>query len=196
VAPVTKDYDISRRVYLPRGVWYDFWTDHRYVGPTEIEAAAPMDRIPLFVRGGAIIPSQQDVQYTKQAPIDPLTLDVYPDGTSSRLYYEDDGISFDYQHGVSLRQQLTAMQEAHGVRVEISAREGSFTPPARSWVIKIHGQKVQPRQVAVAGGELAGQPSVKVLQEASEGWAYADDAGVVWIRVPDQGTALQVEVTQ
>ncbi|MGO9272685.1 MAG: hypothetical protein ACLQOO_21025 [Terriglobia bacterium] len=68
---------------------------------------------------------------------------------------------------ISLRQQLTAMQEAHGVGVEISAREGSFTPPKRSLVIKIHGQKVQPRQVTVAGGELAGQAAAKALQGAA-----------------------------
>ena len=194
VAPITKDDDTSRGVYLPRGVWYDYWTDHRYAGPAEIEVAAPMERIPLFVRGGAIVPSQQDMQYTDQAPIDPLTFDVYPDGTSSCPYYEDDGISFDYQRGVSLRRRLTAAQEAHGTSVEISAREGSFTPPKRSLVIKIHGQKVQPRQVTMAGGELAGQVSVKALEEATAGWAYDDDAGVVWIRVPDQGTALKVEV--
>src|ERR1039458_2805572 len=168
--------------------------NHRYAGPTKIEAAAPMERIPLFVRGGAIVPSQQDLQYTDQAPIDPLTFDVYPDATSSRPYYEDDGLSFDYQHGVSLLQHLTATQEANGVSVEISAREGSFTPPKRSMVIKIHGQKLQPRQVTVAGGELARQESLKTLQGAGEGWAYDDDAGVVWIRVPDRGTGLKLDV--
>jgi alpha-glucosidase len=194
VAPITKDYDISREVYLPRGVWYDYWTDLRYTGPANIQVAAPMERIPLFVRGGAVIPSQQDMQYTDQAPIDPLTFDVYPEGTSSRQYYEDDGISFDYEHGVSLRQRLTTTQEAHGVRLEISAREGSFTPPKRSLLIKIHSQKVQPRQVNVAGGELSRQASVKALERAIEGWAYDDDAHIVWIKVPDQGTALKIEV--
>ena len=153
-----------------------------------------MERVPLFVRGGAIIPSQQDVQYTDQAAIDPLTFDVYPDGTSSRPYYEDDGISFDYQRGVFLRQRLTVAQEAHVTSVEISAREGSFTPPKRSLVIKVHGQKAQPRQVTATGGELARQASMKALQGAAEGWAYDDDAGVVWIRIPDQGTALKLEV--
>jgi alpha-glucosidase len=196
VAPITKDDETSRRVYLPRGVWYDFWTDHRYVGPTRIEAPAPLERMPLFVRGGAIIPSQQDMQYADQAPIDPLTFDVYPDGTSSRQYYEDDGISFDYQHGVSLRQHITATQEAHTTRVEISARQGSFTPPKRSLVIKIHAQKVQPRQVAAAGGELTRKASLKALWGASEGWAYDDDAGVVSIKVLDQGTALKLEMAQ
>ncbi len=194
VAPVTKDYDISREVYLPRGVWYDYWTDHRYTGPTSIAVAAPQERMPLFVRGGAIIPSQQDMEYTDQAPIDPLTFEVYPDGTSSRPYYEDDGISFDYQHGICLRQRLTATQEARGASVEISAREGSYAPPKRSLVIKVHDEKFGPRQVTAEGRELAKQASVKALQSAPEGWAYDADAAVVWVRVPDRGTALKVTV--
>jgi alpha-glucosidase len=194
VAPVTKDDDVSRRIYLPQGVWYDFWTDHRYTGPVEIEAAAPIEQIPLFVRGGAIIPSQQDVQYADQAPIDPLTLDVYPDATSSRPYYEDDGISFDYQHGVFLRQTLTATEQAQRVAVEISAREGSYAPPKRSLVIKIHGQKTQPRRVSLAGKELAARDSLKALQSASEGWAYDNDLNVVWISIPDQGREVRLQV--
>lgn len=53
-----------------------------------------------------------------------------------------------------------------------------------------------PRQVTIAGRDLAAQESVKALQGKSAGWAYDDDAGVVWIRLPDQGTALIVEVVQ
>lgn len=195
VAPVITDYVIRREVYLPRGVWFDYWTDRRYTGPAHIEVEAPLERIPLFVRGGAIIPSQQDMQHTDQAPIDPLTLDVYPDGTSSRQYYEDDGISFDYQHGVFLRQKFNVTQEADGMRIEISAREGSFRPPKRSLVIKIHNQRVEPRQVTVAGGAVPQQARVKALQKTLQGWAYDENANVVWIRVPDQGTALKFVVS-
>lgn len=196
VAPVTKDYDLSRGVYLPKGVWFDYWTDQRYVGPANIEVAAPMERIPLFVRGGAIVPSQQDMQYTGQAPIDPLTLDVYPAGTSHRQYYEDDGISFDYRHGVYLRQTLTASQQSRAVRVEITAREGSFQPPRRSLVVKVHGQKAQPRQVTASGATITRQDSVKALAASTAGWAYDDAAGIVWIKVLDQGAALQFDVEQ
>jgi hypothetical protein len=80
--------------------------------------------------------------------------------------------------------------------VEISARKGSFTPTKRSLVVKIHGQRVQPRQVSVAGGELAKQASVNALQKATEGWAYDDNTNIVWIRVPDQGTALELVASQ
>ena len=195
VAPVTKDDETRRTVYLPRGVWYDLWTDHRYTGATKVEADAPLDRIPLFVRGGAIVPSQQDLQYTDQAPIDPLTLDVYPDGNSSRQYYDDDGISFAYQRGVSMTQTLAAREGENNVEVEISARQGSYMPPQRSLVIKIHGRKNQPRQVMVEGRELRSPASVKALQQSSEGWAYDEDASVVWVKTPDTGGALKVQVT-
>ena len=81
--------------------------------------------MPLFVRGGAIIPSQQDMQYTDQFPIDPLTLDVYPDGASSRQYYDDDGISFAYQHGGYLLETLKAEEIAGGVSDrDLRARKG------------------------------------------------------------------------
>jgi alpha-glucosidase len=192
VAPVTQDGETSRQVYLPRGVWYDFWTDRRYVGPASIGVAAPMERIPLFIRGGAVVPSQQDMSYTDQVPIDPLTLDIYPDGTSSRNYYEDDGISFDYQRGVSLRQTFTARVEGQGVEVETTAREGTYVPPERALVIKIHGQKLPPRLVTAAGRELSKLGSLNTLEKAPEGWTYDDDANVVWIRVPDHGTALKL----
>src|SRR5262249_6710618 len=114
VAPVWKDYDESRSVYLPKGLWYDYWTDQNVVGPASITVKAPLEKIPLFVRGGAIVPSQQDMQYTDEFPIDPLTLDVYPDGESSRKYYDDDGISFDYQHGAYLLQTLSAKETSAG----------------------------------------------------------------------------------
>jgi alpha-glucosidase len=192
VAPITKDYDISRNVYLPKGVWFDYWTDHQYIGPAKIKVSAPMDRIPLFVRGGAIIPSQQDVQYTDQAPIDPLTMDVYPSGESSRQYYDDDGISFDYRKGAYLLQSMTAIQSGNRVSVSLSAREGTYTPHPRSLVIKIHGQRIAPRQVTLGTADLAKSASLEALRQSAEGWAYDEDADVIWVRVPDEGKALRI----
>ncbi len=194
VAPVTKDDDIQREVYLPRGVWYDFWTERRIAGPTTLTVDAPLTRIPLFVRGGAIVPSQQAVQYADEAPINPLTFKIYPEGISSRGYYEDDGISFDYQRGVSLQQHLTVTQGSGGVSVEISARQGSYAPPARSLVLEIHGQRTRPRQVQEGGKELAAEKSLDALLAVSEGWAYAEETGIVWLKTPDRGVALTAQI--
>jgi hypothetical protein len=140
------------------------------------------------------VPSQQAVQYADQAAINPLTFEIYPEGNSSRPYYEDDGISFDYQRGVSLQQRLTVTQQDRGLRIEISAREGSYTPPARSLVFKIHGERTQPRQVEVGREHLAAQSSVEALEGASQGWAYDEATNVVWLKIPDRGVALRAQI--
>ncbi|HMD99042.1 MAG TPA: TIM-barrel domain-containing protein [Terriglobia bacterium] len=210
VAPVLKDGEITWDVYLPRGEWYDYWTDQRTTGPKHVTVSAPLDRAPIFVRSGAIVPTQQVVQYTDQAPIDPLTFEIYPQGThspgsgqaqspesgqtSSRQYYEDDGISFDYQRGVSLRETVTAQEEAHGFRIEVSAREGSYTPPARSLVFKVHAVRVQPGSVETDGRPLEFQKSLEELGQASDGWAYDAEKMVVWVKVPDRGVAVTAQI--
>ena len=196
VAPIVKDYDESRSVYLPKGTWIDYWSDRRYVGPTSVNVNAPLERMPLFVRGGAIIPSQQDMQYTDQFPVDPLTLEVYPDGSSSRQYYDDDGISFEYQKGAYYLQQIAAESSDEGVKVGFSAPEGTYRPTKRSLMIRIHLQPNQPRAVTVGNLELPQQASVKALQESAEGWMYDADSKIVWVRFPDGEAASTVRVSR
>jgi len=196
IAPIVKDYDESRSVYLPKGTWIDYWTDRRYVGPATVQVQSPLDRMPLFVRGGAILPSQQDMQYTDQFPIDPLTLDVYPDGSSSRQYYDDDGISFAYQKGVYFLEELSANETASGVNVTIASPEGSFRPPKRSLLIRIHLQSLPPRSVTVAGAELPQQTTGKALQESGSGWRYDADSRTLWVKFPDTETATSVNVAR
>jgi alpha-glucosidase len=196
VAPVTMSDQRQRSVYLPRGVWYDFWTDRRYTGPTEVMVDAPLDRIPILVRGGAILPTQQVVEYTDQAPINPLTFEIYPDGSSSRDYYEDDGLSFDYQHGVSLNQHLTASADDRTISVNISALQGSYQPPGRALVLKVHAQRGQPHQVVTDGKPLDRVQSADALGSVTEGWALDDVNGVVWIKKPDKGNAFTAQIVK
>jgi alpha-glucosidase len=196
VAPIVKDYDESRSVYLPKGKWIDYWTDHRYTGPATVQVSAPLDKLPLFVRGGAIVPSQQDVQYTDQFPIDPLTLDVYPDGASSREYYDDDGISFGYQKGAYYLEQMKVDESTNGVSLAISAPQGSFRPTKRSLVVKLHLQPSQPREVRVGDTTMRQQASMKALDESANGWVYDADSRVVWVKVPDPQAALTLNVVR
>jgi hypothetical protein len=99
VAPVVEAGATSRKVYLPRGTWIDFWTNERVIGGREIERAVDLATIPIYVRSGAVIPLGPIKQYTDEPSNTPLRLVVYPgaDGTSS--VYEDDGKSFDYRQG-------------------------------------------------------------------------------------------------
>jgi alpha-D-xyloside xylohydrolase len=77
VAPMFKPRG-TRSVYLPEGGWYDFWTDRRFDGPRWIEYEAELDRLPLFIRAGAVLPMGPDLQYATEKPWDPLSFDVYP----------------------------------------------------------------------------------------------------------------------
>ncbi|HXJ84107.1 MAG TPA: TIM-barrel domain-containing protein, partial [Candidatus Methylomirabilis sp.] len=89
VAPVTREGATAWPVYLPAGAWYDFWTGDRFEGPGGIMVDAPLERLPLMVRAGAIVPMGPVVQHTAELPLDELTLLIYPHGASRFDLYED-----------------------------------------------------------------------------------------------------------
>ncbi len=77
VAPVLDEGARERNVYLPSGVWIDFWTEAIHTGPCSLTVPAPLEILPLFIRQGAILPLGPEVQYSWERPLDPLTLEVY-----------------------------------------------------------------------------------------------------------------------
>jgi alpha-D-xyloside xylohydrolase len=99
VNPVTEYRARSRLVYLPPTAWYDFWTGQRLAGDRTVRAAAPYDRIPVYVRAGSILPVGPDLQYTDEKPADPITLMVYTGADARFSLYEDDGTSYGYERG-------------------------------------------------------------------------------------------------
>ncbi|NIJ18834.1 alpha-D-xyloside xylohydrolase [Sphingomonas naasensis] len=106
VAPVTGQGRTSRRVYLPKGSdWYDYWTNRRYSGGQTIDAAAPIERIPLFVRAGSIVPIGAAVSSTaeKQAL---AAIRVYPGRDARFTLYDDDGTTNAYRAGKGIEAEL------------------------------------------------------------------------------------------
>lgn len=193
IAPVVFEGQVRRRVYFPRGAWTDFWTEQRFTGPATATVDAPLDRIPIFIRAGAIIPTQQILQHTGEAPINPLTFEIYPEGASSREYYEDDGISFDFERGVYLKQKIAVRAEENKLTIQIAARAGSYSPPARAVVLKIHGGDLPPRSMRLGDRTLEMLPSVEALGKASEGAAYDAVSKILWAKFGDTGGALEVQ---
>lgn len=106
VAPVCEMGATSRRVYLPRGDWYDFWTGEKMTGGREITRAVDLGTMPLFVRAGAVLPLGPVKQHTRETTTEPLSVTVYPGANGSFLLYEDDGKSFDYRRGQWMGIQL------------------------------------------------------------------------------------------
>ena len=126
VNPVTTYQARSRDVYLPQtaGGWYDFWTGSSADGGTSVDAAAPYDAIPLYVKAGSIIPTGPDLQYTGEKPADPITLSVYAGTDGDFTLYEDDGLSYAYEKGASSRIPIHWNDQAK--TLTIGERSGSF----------------------------------------------------------------------
>ena len=100
VSPVYAYQARKREVYLPAGaLWYDFYSNHAFQGGQRISAAAPLSRMPLFVRAGSIVPVGPAIQYTGEKPDAPLTLLVYTGASGHFTLYEDEGTTLDYRHG-------------------------------------------------------------------------------------------------
>jgi alpha-glucosidase (family GH31 glycosyl hydrolase) len=99
VAPVTQQSAASRTLYLPRGTWYDFWTEEKIEGGREITRPVDLATIPIYVRAGAILPFAPVKQFTVEASALPITLRIYPGTNGQAEFYEDDGLTFNFRHG-------------------------------------------------------------------------------------------------
>jgi len=124
VNPVTEPGASSRRVYLPKAMWYDFWTGHTADHGGMVETAAPLDRIPLFVRGGSIVPMGPDLEYATEKPADPIELRVYPGANANFTLYEDENDNYNYEKGA--RATIRLDWDDANRTLTIGERQGKF----------------------------------------------------------------------
>jgi alpha-D-xyloside xylohydrolase len=99
VNPVTEPDVTSRRIYLPQGKWHDFWSGRSVDGGWAIDAEAPLERIPLYVRAGSIVPMGPELQWATEKPAEPIELRIYPGADGNFTLYEDEGDNYDYEKG-------------------------------------------------------------------------------------------------
>src|SRR4051794_31098915 len=127
-------YDIC----LPAKGWYDYWTG--VLVPSEKVSETPtIDRLPVFVRPGAILPKEPLVQNTAEIPNGPLQLEVYPGEDCRGELYLDDGVSVE---GPSLRQQVTCTVTPRGIALHFGPRDGTYQPWWKSIAVTVHGAHV------------------------------------------------------
>ena len=94
-------------VYLPSGnKWYNYWTNENFDGGQKLKIKTSLDRIPLFVRAGSIIPIGPDVQYTNEKKWDNLIINVYPGADGTFTLYEDEGDNYNYESGAYTEIQM------------------------------------------------------------------------------------------
>lgn len=141
VAPVLAPGIADWPVYLPEnpGGWYDFWTGEHADGGRTLQVAAPLERVPLFVRAGSILPLGPVVQHTGEQTAAPLELRIYPGADATFTLYEDDGETYAYEHGERATCELTWDDATRTLR--LSARQGSFPgmAPTRRFEVRLCG---------------------------------------------------------
>jgi alpha-glucosidase len=134
-APPKPESPYAYDVCLPAKGWYDYWTGAPVMAE-KVKETPKLDRLPVFVRPGAIIARQPLVQSTSETPKGPLELHVYPGEDCRGEIYLDDGVSVS---GPSLRQQVTCAVTSRGVTLHFGAREGSYAPWWKSIAVTVHG---------------------------------------------------------
>ena len=136
VAPVTSKGATTRKLYLPEGDWYDFWTNQRYAGKRELKREVDLATLPLYARAGAILPLDPVRQYTTQPADEPTTIRIYPGRDGEFRWYQDDGRSLDYKQGKFTWTRLTWADKTRRLTIEPDGAAG-FPPGARTFVVDL-----------------------------------------------------------
>jgi len=140
-APVFEPGASSRRVVLPRGSWFDWYSGQSLEGGQALTVDAPLERMPLFVRADVAIPTQPEVRFADDRPEQPLIWEVFLTGAARGeigLVYEDDGRSFAYQRGQSSVTRVWCDGEA----LRFRSGEGLYASPRSGALVRLHGAAV------------------------------------------------------
>lgn len=140
-APVVREGERARTLWLPPGSWYDLFTGDRHEGDRELRVEAPVGSLPIFAREGAILPMGPLLQHIPdEHRFAEISLHLWPPFEGVRTFYDDDGRTRDWVEGAMTRTELRCRSEGRWVRIEIGAIEGSFPESVaeRTWEILVH----------------------------------------------------------
>ena len=139
VAPVVEKGATSRQVYLPRGKWYDFWTNEQIEGGREITRPVNLETMPLYVRAGSVLPLGPVKQYVDEKSDEPLSLSIYPGADGSFLLYEDDGSSFNYRRGEWMGIEMSWSDSGRVLKLHLAEGSKMLPPLKRNIEVRSNG---------------------------------------------------------
>jgi alpha-glucosidase/alpha-D-xyloside xylohydrolase len=139
VSPVVEKGATNRRLYLPSGAWFDFWTRERVEGGREIDRAVDLETMPLHVRAGAILPFGPVKQYVDEAVDGGLDITVYPGADGAFTLYEDDGKTFNHRRGEWTRIAMTWRDTDRTLRIALAPGSRLLPPAHRPMVVRLAG---------------------------------------------------------
>jgi len=193
VAPVYKDEEKRDSIYFPEGKWIDYWDGTVFEGGTWLNGyKAPLDKLPLFVKAGSVIPMYPQMDYDGEKSLDTLSLDIYPAGGAfDYSLYEDDGNTREHRKGV---------YATTGIAVKTDARRSVNSGPTRTVVtihaISGHYKGMLKSRSYILYVHVSRRPVYVMVNGRAVQWSYDPDdrKGVLTIRCGKWGVDKEVTV--
>lgn len=139
VCPILEPNAVGRRMYIPRGEWYNYWTNEFSIGGREVWIDTKFDEIPVFIKAGAIIPKYPVQQYVGELEFDELTLDLYfKNGKEKSVVYEDAQDGYDYKKGRYSFLSFRTIGKEKELIVQLH-KEGKYDTPYSKYKINLIG---------------------------------------------------------
>jgi alpha-glucosidase len=195
VASVVEKGATTRKIYLPEGeVFYDFTTREKYQGGQTIEIPVTLASIPMFIRGGGIVPlAGNQIKNLHQDQVTSLHLITAPDKDGSFDLYEDDGLTLDYERGLS---RTTTIKMTAGERVKFSFKpQGAYVSPLEDVLLEVIHREKAPFWVSLDGQKLKHFLYRPSFEAARSGWYYSQSLKTVLIKYPCPKAAYDLTVS-
>jgi alpha-glucosidase len=189
VAPVLSETENFKKLYLPEGKWLDWWDGKVYQGKQWIIVEAPINRIPLFVKEGGIIPTIEKQNYVGEKKISQMEVFIFPSKEASYLLYEDDGITYGYKDSIYSITQVKFSSDSFDNKINIGKIVDKFTADRKNYLLKIYSEKdvVEVKSQNLSGeGLLKEYSSIKDLTESDEGFFYESISKFLYIKIKDK----------
>jgi alpha-glucosidase len=173
-------------IELPSREWYNYWTGAKVTAPQSdgiysISMKPELDKLPVYVHAGSILPIEPLVQSTNETPQGPLTLKVYAGDDCGGTLYQDDGRTYAYQHGVYLRMTFTCRATPNGFEIHADPQTGTYTGWWKSIRVEVYGWKSSAKTATLNGKALA-----SAISPVQNGFA-------VTIPASAQGFSLEIQ---
>ncbi len=153
VCPIAQPGAKGRKVYLPKGNWFHYFTDTQFEGKQEIWIDAPLEEMPLFVKAGAVIPHFPVMQYVGEKTIETLTLHTYfVEGEETSHLYEDHGDNFAYTQGIFSIKTYNVKGDTSGMTIE-QFIHGDYNPSYKKCELVLHGIAAEKIRIGIKNGK-------------------------------------------
>lgn len=192
VAPVLKEKEDFKKLYLPDGNWHYIPNNKYYNGGQWIIIEVPLNTLPIFVKEGGIIPIQEVQQYVGEKKLEELELHIYPSAKSSYTLYEDDGISYQYEKDKYSLTNFTCEKNDESISVLVKKESDGYKNSRKYYFFTILCDK-KPVSVSSGAGELTGSASVAEVKSGADKFFFDENGRFLFIRVEDTGS-LQINV--